>query len=144
MKAINTKFTEPYKNKLVNIPYLKHDGKQSGVYFIKNKRTDKVVYIGYSEGRLYGTIIRHFNQWVDISRTEKTRFTYDREKFLIRVIYTTPKRAALLEKYLIVKFKPEDNIRKYNEYLSNPEIKYVEEILKDTEYYSGSEKDFPF
>jgi hypothetical protein len=45
---------------------------------------------------------------------------------------TSPARAALLEKYLIQKFKPRDNELKYNNYLSERQIERAEEIVDGT------------
>lgn len=137
-KAVKTRFLEPYKENekghlVSNLPFLDNAKQQSGVYFIQSKRTGKIVYIGYSESKLYRTIFRHFQQWTDIQRAVKTRFTYSKTRYKIRVIMTTPKRAALLEKYLIIKHNPRDNAIKYESYLSASEITTCENILNDTE-----------
>lgn len=144
MKAITTKFSDPYNGNSTSITHLRHDKPQSGVYFIKSKRTDEIVYIGFSKGNLYKTIYRHFQRWVDTSREVKTRFTYNKTGYQVRVIFTTPHRAEYLEKYLILKMKPRDNKLKYDSYLNFEQKEIAETTLKDTEYFSGSEKDFPF
>lgn len=144
MKAITIKFCNPYKDGKTNIPHLRYDKPQSGVYFIKSDRTDKIVYIGFSEANLYKTIYRHFQEWTDISRTVKTRFTYAKFGYQVRVIFTTPARAALLEKYLILRMKPRDNGLKYDGYLNFSQNENAETILKQTEYFTGKEVDFPF
>ena len=100
----------------------------TGVYFIYEGNNEKPSYIGYSASSLYSALYRHFQSWND--KTQQ-RFTYSRNS-KIRVILTTPKRAALLEKYLIIKMKPKDNVIKYENYLSDSEIKQVEELSKKT------------
>jgi len=148
IKAVKTRFLEPYKeNKngkfVSNLPFLESAKEQSGVYFIQSKRTGKVVYIGYSEKKLYRTIFRHFQKWVDIQREIKTRFTYSKTGYKIRVILTTPARAALLEKYLIVKHNPRDNSIKYENYLSASQQTSCENIIENTSNLSKYE-DSPF
>lgn len=142
MKAIRTNFVAPYKGKSTNIPFLDYKKKQSGVYLIRSDRTGQIIYIGFSEGNLYKTIYRHFQEWTDISREVKTRFTYNKTGYSVRVIFCNPGRAALLEKYLIMKMKPRDNDYKYQNYLTPSQIKTAE----DTEItvFTGDEKYFPF
>ena len=114
--------------------------KQTGVYFIFDKKEpDKIVYIGYSGSCLYTALNRHFQQWND--KTQK-RFVYPRD-YKVRVILTTPGRAALLEKYLILKLNPRDNLQKYENYLSESEVKRVEEISKNISNATESD-DVPF
>ena len=128
--AVKTSFVMPYTPEgKTNIPILRYDKKQSGVYLIKNDKTDKIVYVGYSEGRLYDTIYRHFQKWTDIQRAVKTRFTYPKHGFSIRIIFTTPLRASNLEKYLIMKMQPPDNDFKYKNYLSAVQEKNCSIIL---------------
>jgi hypothetical protein len=81
---------------------------KSGAYLIK--KNGKIVYIGYSASNLYKTIYRHFQSWTDPTQR---RVTYQNElknnSFTVRVILCTPKQAQRLEKYLILKYLPEDN-----------------------------------
>lgn len=146
MKAKQTRFIDPYKEingKLrTNLKTLKHDQEQSGVYLISENETGDIVYVGYSENSLYKTIYRHFQKWVDISRTVKTRFTYEKKGYKVRIIFTTPARAALLEKHLIVKIQPRDNGFKYDNYLFPEQEKEAETILKETIYINNTETPF--
>ena len=148
-KGLKTRFVEPYKKNengvlKPNLPYLRYDKIQSGVYLIKSERTGNIVYVGVSETNLYRTIYRHFQQWTDISRTKQTRFTYKKEGYKVRVIFTTKSRALILEKYLILKINPKDNPRKYNDYLTETQTKTAIEIADNLPTYTGSDKDFPF
>lgn len=107
-----TKFFKPYKKpQSTNLKFT--DGK-SGVYLIKYKGATKPVYVGMSSSNLYKTITRHFQSWDD---PRQVRVTYSQKAdILIRVIFTTPKQAERLEKYLVLKYKPEDNPNKYESY----------------------------
>lgn len=98
-----TKIFSPYskdgkKTNLLNFT------KKSGVYFIYKK--SKLVYIGYSSADLYKTILRHFQTWND---KQQQRFVYNRLECKIRVVLTTPLKAAKLEEALILKHRPKDN-----------------------------------
>ena len=107
-----TKYFKPYKKpQSTNLKFT--EGK-SGVYLIKNKGANKPAYVGMSSTNLYKTITRHFQSWDD---PRQVRVTYSqRADLLIRVIFTTPKQAERLEKYLVLKYKPEDNPNKYEAY----------------------------
>ena len=141
--AYKTRFVKPYKEKngkpVVNLPTCAKCY-ESGVYLIKSDRTGKIIYIGYSATNLYKTITRHFQKWND---KKQNRFVYDKNKYTIRVIFTTSERAALLEKYLIEKLQPRDNKMKYENYLSERESAQAERIEKNAEFISVLE-DAPF
>ena len=101
-----TRYKEPY-NKLGKTNFGFTENK-SGVYLIKSKRTNKIVYVGYSGSNLYKTMYRHFQSWIDETQT---RVTYNKTGYAVRVVFTTPKRASLLERALIIKYEPKDNTR---------------------------------
>lgn len=107
-----TKYFKPYKKpQSTNLKFT--EGK-SGVYLIKRKGDTKPVYVGMSGSNLYKTITRHFQSWED---PRQVRVTYSQKSdIVIRVILTTPKQAERLEKYLVLKYKPEDNPNKYENY----------------------------
>lgn len=123
-----TKFVEPYKKVKKkngetlyknNIPGLKRKVRQTGVYVIKSKKTGEIIYVGCSwknGGQLYKTIFRHFQTWND---NEQERAVYDKNKYLIKVIYCPGKNALILERYFIRVFKPRDNSLKYGGELYN-------------------------
>ena len=138
-KNYKTFFLSAYdKNGKPNIKALDYKKKQSGVYFIKNT-LDKIVYVGYSENNLYKTIYRHFQQWTDKTK-QQPRFVYDK-KYKVRIIFTTPQRAAMLEKYLIKKMQPEDNSFKYQNYfLTEKEIEKSVEVIESAINFSNLEE----
>jgi len=129
------KYRAPYKkNGKTNFP---ETSKKTGVYLIK--KNDKIIYIGYFAYDLYKTIYRHFQEWND--KDQPTRITYknqlSRENFTIRVVYCSNKRAAALEKALILKHLPKDNKIKYTEYLKNTsktEENYINSIKQIYEF----------
>ena len=131
--TVKTKFIEPYRKEgdryRTNLDFLCSKCNNAGVYFIKSNRTDEIIYIGYSAANLYKTIYRHFQEWNDKAQQ---RFTYSKTGYTVRVILTTPARAALLEKYLIQKFQPRDNELKYKDYLSEKQIERATEIVDNT------------
>src|SRR3989338_8447955 len=109
------KFLPPYKaNGKTNFPEAKA---RTGVYLIK--KNDKLIYIGYSESDLYKTLYRHFQTWNDTNQPERISYKTAllRHKFTVRVVFTTKKRAAALEKALILKHQPADNKQKYNQFI---------------------------
>jgi len=98
---LKSRFSSIYTKEKSNLTFAKD---KAGVYLIK--QGDTVVYIGYSASNLQKTCLRHFQQWND---TTQVRCTYDRRKCLVRLVITTPERAAKLERALIVKMQPKDN-----------------------------------
>ena len=146
MKAAKTGFRPPYKktssgaNLKVNIPHLRETKNQAGVYIIKSKKTDKIIYIGFSKTQLYKTLTRHFQTWND---SLQDRYVYNKNKYLVRVIYTTPARASILETYLIKKYMPRDNKDKLEIILSMQVQKKAENILNDTNFLKVTD-DCPF
>lgn len=109
---------------------------------IKSKRSGKIIYIGFSESNLYKIIYRHFQKWKDISRTVKTRFTYNKEGYLIRIIFTTPARASKLEKYLIQQYLPRDNDFKYKDALTPQQEKVAASIIENSVFISSNDDPF--
>jgi len=100
-------FKPPYK-KEGQTTFGKSINGKSGTYIIK--KNNKIVYIGYSKSNLYKTIYRHFQSWIDPTQR---RVTYQDQlknnNFLVRVILCTPLQAQRLERYLILKYLPQDN-----------------------------------
>ena len=110
-KAKKTNFLSAYdKDGKPNLKLLSASKKQSGVYFVKDT-ADKIVYVGYSKTQLYKTIYRHFQSWKD---NTQRRATFPRD-YKVRIIFTTPERAALIEKFLITQIRPQDNEILYKE-----------------------------
>lgn len=133
--ATKTRFAPIYITKdgkqKVNLPTCSTCN-QSGVYFIKSNRTGEIVYIGFSGSNLYKTITRHFQTWNDFFQLRKV---YSKNNYTIRVIFTHPKRAAILEQYLINKYKPRDN-KLIKEYLTPQEEKAARETLAAAQWQS--------
>ena len=99
-------------------PYTK-DGKtrfparfKSGVYLIKSK-SGEMLYIGSSAVDVYKTCYRHLQNWSSFQKV--VTYVNDLENILLRVVYCTPKQALELEKKLIWKHSPKDNIYQYEE-----------------------------
>jgi len=145
-----TTFLAPYKltpsgRNVLNINALSHNTPQAGVYFIKENKSNTIVYVGYSVSNLYKTITRHFQSWTDIQRAVKTRFTYPKYGYSVKIIFTTPTEAALLEKYFILKLQPRDNSIKYENYLFPDELHQAEKIVNnDYIFLSNTTEDTPF
>lgn len=90
----------------------------SGVYVIREKHGDKIVYVGSSKGRLYDTITRHFQNW---KRAKKfwtgmrgaghdPGMVYKRNAHTIAVKTTDKGEALETEADLIARLKPRDNL----------------------------------
>ena len=84
--------------------------KRPGCYIIY--KNDVVRYVGFSGVDVYKALYRHFQTWND---KRQQRVTYERLAGIkVRVIYTnTAGQASKLEKALIIKLKPADNIQQY-------------------------------
>lgn len=108
-----SRFSPPYKAPgKTNFPGIR--GK-SGVYLIKEN--GKLVYVGYSETNLYRTMYRHFESWTHKSQEVITYASkMSRNKYTVRVVLCGPKKAAQLERSLIIKHRPKDNANKYTNY----------------------------
>ena len=106
-----TKYFEPY-NKAGKCNLTQNQGACAGVYIIYKDL--KPVYVGYSASNLYKTMYRHFQNWNDPTQR---RVSYSNLKGIkCRVIFTTVKRAQILEEALILKLKPRDNENKLRLY----------------------------
>ena len=86
-----------------------------GVYLIRSKKTNKIVYIGYSglggKGNLAKTAIRHFQDW---SNTDQKRvFFKNASNFQIKFyVCRSSGVAQKLELYLRAKLQPTKNPQK--------------------------------
>ncbi len=107
-----TRFQEPY-NSEGKTTFPARD--KAGVYVIKEN--GNIVYVGYSAGNVYRTMYRHFQKW---SHPYQDVNTYadrmQRNKYTVRVIYTTANQAPRLEAYLVNKYQPRDNDVKLKKY----------------------------
>lgn len=98
------KFTKPYRNGKPAFPLRN----KSGLYIIKEGK--EIVYIGYSGRDLYKTMYRHFQEWNHTGQEVVTYAGQDLNRFTVRIVYCSPGRAAKLEKLLIAKHEPRDNV----------------------------------
>ena len=139
MQAIRTRWFNPYNEN--GKPSLKILNKKfsTGVYFIKSKRTGKIIYIGFSSSNLYKTIYRHFQTWND----SRDRIVYNKTGYQVRIIFTPPKRAAELERYLINKMQPADNVQKYSSMEAVVRSPHLMEDANNPIYVAPGE-DLPF
>lgn len=120
-------------------PYKKVDGKistnfrntyqKSGVYIIKDKKTNKILYVGGSSNNVYRTMYRHFQEWSD----KQKRATYKKFGTKIRVILGTKNQAFRLERYLTKKLDPRDIDYKYRQVELDFKDKKVIDAYKDAE-----------
>lgn len=137
---ISTKFFAPFNEK--NKPSLKILNKKfsSGVYYIKERASNRIVYIGLSQSNLYRTIYRHFYYW-------QQRNWYSKDNYLIKIIFTTPAQAIKLEKFLILKYKKlgqaDDNYLNYSLDLTDAEKSSAKMDLSNPIIVSPDE-DYPF
>jgi hypothetical protein len=115
-KLFKTHWFSPYvKKNGIYKPNLKLLSEQfkTGVYFIRNKKTKKILYVGYSGYNLYKTIYRHFQKWTD----QQYRATFDKKNndYQLQIIFCKTKQAQRLENYFIKKYK-EIGQATYNNY----------------------------
>lgn len=83
-----------------------------GVYIIRDKKTQKIKYIGHSASNLYKTLYRHFQYYSD--KNLQYRAMYNKtDNVEICLLLTNKTNAPKLEMALIKEFKPEDAFFKY-------------------------------
>jgi excinuclease UvrABC nuclease subunit len=132
MKISKTKARPPYDEK-GSTTFPKRG--VPGVYLIY--KDSKLRYVGFSATNVYRTMYRHFQEWTD---SKQTRITYKNLKgILVRVIYCSPTNAAKIERALIVKYRPQDNPDKLNNYILTPGEQSIVEQVASSPY-----SDVPF
>jgi hypothetical protein len=105
---IKTRLKPPY-NKAGKCTFKARN--KPGVYMIF--RDEVLAYVGFSASNCYKSFYRHFQDW---STSKQQRVVYNKQDANIkaRIIYTnTGSQADKLEKALIIKYKPTDNIQQY-------------------------------
>ena len=104
---------------------------------------DILRYVGYSAANCYKSFYRHFQSWND--KTQQ-RVTYNptNENIKARLIYTnTANQAAKLEKALIIKYRPTDNIQQYwINYDTDKQEEEIHDFYKSTK--ASPEEEDPF
>lgn len=82
--------------------------RRPGVYLVR--RGQDIVYVGHSTKNVRRVMYRHFQAWND----GHAHATYPKRGFMVKVIHrVTARQAASLEKRLIARYQPSDNIFKY-------------------------------
>lgn len=122
----------------------------TGIYFFKDKATNKILYVGFSAKDVKGTAYRHLQEWND-KRTDWTkklqnyeRVTFNKNKVLLKVIFTaTIEEAALMEKRFILRLKPAYNTLKMEMY-NQKEINYIDAKILDTAGWKANDEAAPF
>ena len=127
MKA--SKFLSPYISNRCRFTK-----KSPGVYMIKDDSVfSKIVYVGMAKKNVYDTLYRHFQTWND-KRFERT--VYPKSGYWVRVIYCTASQVDKLERALIIKYKPNDNIDKYEHYSLLESDKKLISQSKKADFYN--------
>lgn len=103
MKPIRSVWFYPFvvkNNKLK--PNLRLNSKKfnTGVYLIKELKSNKIVYVGFSQSNLHRTLYRHFYKWGG-----QYRAVFKKSGFKVRIIFCSPAQALKYEKILIQKYK---------------------------------------
>ena len=83
---------------------------KTGAYIIKSKKTNQILYVGYSAYNLYRTLYRHFQSWDDPSQH---RATYGKHNTKVQVILSPASKAHELEIELVKRKNPRDVQYKY-------------------------------
>jgi len=146
MRAIKTKWFFPYvvkNNKLKPNFRILNAKFNTGVYLIKETKTNKVIYVGYSGSNLHKTMYRHFQKWND--KTQQ-RTVLNKNGYKVRVIFAPPARAAKLEKYLIGLYKPKYNTMQYEALLTdeNNDFSEVQNFYGSKSIVLNPGEDLPF
>ncbi len=100
--AVGEASGEPYP------AWIRELGRRDGVYFIRERISGEIVYIGESHSqRLYATLTRHFQLWSNDHNTAGA--TYERSDVLVAVVLVPEAHAMYLQNELICIFDPRDN-----------------------------------
>jgi hypothetical protein len=91
---------------------------KSGAYIIRDRESHEIVYVGSSQGSLYETLTRHFQQWRRFKGFWRGQYaeghdpglTYDRNAVEVAVRITRRNDALDEESRLIQRLRPRDNI----------------------------------
>lgn len=144
---------EPYDGKKVTcpIPYATADKKYAGIYFIRDRKTKELLYIGSSKTNIRNTLYRHFQRWNDKRFWEEERgyrvshTTYKKHTIDVKLLVTYDGTAAFrLEKYFILKLNPRDNRLKYNLLIMEKEANDIERTIENNAVTIQDDDDIPF
>lgn len=88
-------------------------GVDRGVYVIKRKGTNKILYVGYSLTQLRKTVYRHFQQWEEPDHEHAVYKPAN--DYLVKVFYGIPPHEIhRVEADLIRRYLPRDNHMRYS------------------------------
>ena len=131
-----TKFLPPYdENGRTNFKLRQ----KPGVYLIN--QGNETVYVGHSAYDVYKTMYRHFQRWDD-PKQYRAYYSTKLQCLKVRVVYCkTATQAQALERGLIMKLQPRDNIQKFELFKNEQSEKAVE---KYNTCKIGTDDDCPF
>jgi len=139
-KDINVSFSgwfNPYNEKgKTNLKKLTNH--RFGVYCIRNKKTQEILYIGHSSSNLYKTLYRHFQTYNDTHKQFRAYYP-NRNNIEVSVILSRKTHAPKIEMSLIKEYKPVDAVLKYEdseiEFKESPDVEKFEEweVIEETE-----------
>ena len=105
-----------------------------GVYIIKED--GKVVYVGFSGYSVYKTMYRHFQVWNHRGQEVVSYASrMNRHRYTVRPIICTQAQAYALEKRLIRKYHPRDNVVTYEQMLQEQSPRQSKYAIKVEEDY---------
>ncbi len=122
-----------------------------GVYFIREKQSKEVVYIGYSKNNLYKALYRHYQYYKDSGY--QIRNNYERDETEVMIATTSKANAYRLERHFILEYNPRDTTHRYKDYQNEektqtiPDIETIddwEESERDPMPKEIAEEDLPF
>lgn len=124
-KLIKTIWFAPYvlRNGKLKPNFKQTEKFKTGVYFIRDKQSQKIKYVGFSGNNLYRTIYRHFQKWED--GQYRATFNKNSKSYQLQIIFCSPKQAQRLEEYFIKKYKERGEADK-----NNYQYKTKEETIK--------------
>ena len=141
VKMKKSRFFKIYNRDKLNTALGLRPGSQTGVYLIKENET--IVYVGHSSSNLYKTFTRHFQSWED--RQHRTTYANrSSDKLTARVIFTTPAKARALEKALVLKYQPRDNVNKYEQFILDLKDRELIQEADKAPAYNFNQEDPPF
>lgn len=133
-----TPWFEPYtaSSGQTRTAYKRHAQAKRGVYLIRSKASQEILYVGSSRSQLQKTIYRHFQSWID----DQYRATFERDQVEIQVVEmqsASDEDISAAECELIQIHQPSYNINRCEDFGEYVEVKDdLPEVL--------TEEDLPF
>ena len=114
--------------------------KESGIYFIRDRITKKLLYIGRSESDLKVTLCRHFRSWGPDRRGPHKRHVFDRQTVEVKIYKIKPEWVVATEAQLLKLHETELNERMetsripgeddMEDYIVDGDVEYIDQDLK--------------